>query len=220
MESAVALNYVVPFVPMPPNDPMGRVKSGLLCFSAFHSVEYTRYAFPGGYDWPVRLFMLDRCFLLSRLPLPGGKDLVMINTHNEAFDDGSQREQQMAVLKNLMLEEYAKGNFVITGGDWNQNPVGYQSTDIPRIFSAGDQARSIKPAIEPDFFPEGWKWVFDPNNPSNRDVIASYKRGETRTTIIDFFVVSPNVKVKSINTVDLGFAWSDHQPVKMVFRIN
>ena len=67
--------------------------------------------------------MLDRCFLLSRLALPDGKELVLINTHNEAFDDGSQRNQQMAVLKELMLKEYEKGNYVITGGDWNLNPV-------------------------------------------------------------------------------------------------
>ncbi len=226
-ESVVAVNYKVRFVPMPLNKPMGKVKSGLLSLSAFTSTENTRYAFPGGYSWPTQLFMLDRCFLLTRVPLPSGKDLVLINTHNEAFDDGSHRKKQLALLRELMLTEYAAGNYVITGGDWNQNPVGYFDAiagaegtgELPGIFSTRDNARWIEPEIEPDFFPEGWQWVFDPDIPSNRDVNQIYTRGKTPTTIIDFFVVSPNVSVIDITTADLAFEWSDHQPVKMKFRL-
>jgi endonuclease/exonuclease/phosphatase family metal-dependent hydrolase len=216
MESSIAVNYLVSFVPVPLRNPLGKVKSGLVNFSSFHTLENTRYPFPGGYDWPVRLFMLDRCFLLSRLALPGGKELILINTHNEAFDDGSQRNQQIAVLKELMLTEYEKGNFVITGGDWNLNPVGYKAG----TFGTGDIGRTIEPGIVADFFPDGWKWVFDPETPTNRDVDQFYRRGETPTTIIDFFVVSPNISVEKISTQDLGFEWCDHQPVRMTFRIN
>ena len=220
MESSATVNYLVSFVPVPFRKPLGKVKSGLVSFSSFHTIENTRYAFPGGYDWPVRLFMLDRCFLLSRLAFPDGKELVLINTHNEAFDDGSQRNQQMAVLKKLMLEEYEKGNFVVTGGDWNQNPTGYEITgELPGIFSTGDKGRLIDPPIDPDFFPEGWKWVFDPDIPTNRDVDQIYTRGVTPTTIIDFFVVSPNISVVNVKTEDLGFQWCDHQPVRMEFKL-
>jgi len=215
MESSFTVNYQVSFVPMPLRKPMGHVKSGLVSFSSFKTTENIRYAFPGGYSWPVRLFMLDRCFLLSRISLPGDKELVLINTHNEAFDDGSQRKQQMAVLKNLMLDEYEKGNYVITGGDWNQNPVGYSTGR----FSNSDVGRTIEPAIEPDFFPQDWQWVYDPEIPTNRDVNQVYQKGKTHTTIIDFFVVSPNVEVLEIKTNDLGFEWSDHQPVEMRFGI-
>jgi len=215
MESSSALNYLVSFVPVPLRNPMGKVKSGLVSFSSYHTMENTRYTFPGSYDWPVRLFMLDRCYLLSRLALPGGKDLVLINTHNEAFDDGSQRNREIAVLKEVMLKEYEKGNFVITGGDWNLNPVG----ELPGTFSTGDIWKKIKPAIEADFFPDGWKWVFDPEIPTNRDVDQIYKRGKTPTTIIDFFVVSPNISVEKVKTEDLGFEWSDHQPIRMEFKL-
>jgi endonuclease/exonuclease/phosphatase family metal-dependent hydrolase len=228
MESSLALNYVVSFVPVPVRNPMGKVKSGLVSLSAWHTEENTRYPFPGGYSWPVRLFQLERCFLLSRLSLPGGKELVLINTHNEAFDNGSQRKQQIAVLKDLMLAEYKKGNYVVTGGDWNMNPVGFLPTNLPGVFRpgnnellfrSGDIRREIEPRFEPDFFPADWKWVFDPEMPSNRDVDQTYTRGKTPTTIIDFFVVSPNISVEKISTQDLGFAWSDHQPVIMEFKI-
>jgi endonuclease/exonuclease/phosphatase family metal-dependent hydrolase len=217
MESAVALNYLVRFVPVPLRNPMGRVKSGLVSLSAWHTSENTRYPFPGGYSWPVRLFQLDRCFLLSRIALPGGKELVLINTHNEAFDNGSQRKQQIAVLKELMLAEYKKGNYVVTGGDWNQNPP---MAELPLNFSSGDISRTIEPQIEKDFFPEGWKLAYDAEFPSNRNVDEPYTRGKTPTTIIDFFVVSPNISVEKISTRDLGFEWSDHQPVIMRFKIN
>lgn len=215
MESSVALNYVVSFVPVPFRNPMGTVKSGIVSLSAWHTIENIRYPFPGGYSWPVRLFQLKRCFLLSRLALPNGKELVLINTHNEAFDNGSQRKQQIAVLKDLMLAEYAKGNYVVTGGDWNMNPV----AQLPQVYSNGDIGRTIEPRFEPDFFPEQWKWAFDLKIPSNRNVDGPYTRGKTPTTIIDFFVVSPNISVENVSTQDLGFAWSDHQPVIMKFKI-
>jgi endonuclease/exonuclease/phosphatase family metal-dependent hydrolase len=178
---------------------------------------------------------LDRCFMLSRIPLPEGKEMVLINTHNEAFDDGSQRTKQLAVLKDMMFAEYAKGNFVIVGGDWNQNPVGYGDLAIGRFgdlaigrlddleiwrFGDLDVGRTIEPAIEPGFLPSEWQWVFDPEIPTNRDVDAPYERGKTKTTIIDFFVVSPNVKVLGVRTDDLGFEWADHQPVEMKFRLS
>jgi endonuclease/exonuclease/phosphatase family metal-dependent hydrolase len=218
MECATAVNYKVSFVPVPLRNPMGKVNSGLVSFSRFHTEDNTRYAFLTSYPWPTQLVMLDRCFLLSRIHLTNGKDLVLINTHNEAFDDGSQRKEQLAVLRKIMLEEYSKGNFVVTGGDWNQNPVGFGDLAIGR-FSTSDIRRVIEPAIEADFFPEGWQWVFDPNIPSNRDVLGPYERGKTKTTIIDFFVVSPNVKVLDIRTDDLQFQWSDHQPVRMKFKL-
>ena len=79
--------------------------------------------------------------------------------------------------------------------------------------------RRIEPAIEADFLPGDWQWVFDPSLPTNRDVDAPYERGKTKTTIIDFFVVSPNVEVIQVKTTDIGFEWADHQPVEMKFKL-
>lgn len=216
MESLFAFNYIVPYVIVPVKSPMGKVNSGILSFSAFHTTQNTRYGFPTSYAWPVNLMQLDRCFMLSRVSLPGGKELLLINTHNEAFDDGSQRKKQLAVLRDMMLTEYLKGNFVVVGGDWNQNPVGYSIERLPMA----DVRRTIEPAIEADFLPQDWQWVFDPELPTNRDVDAPYERGKTKTTIIDFFVVSPNVEVIEVKTTDLGFEWADHQPVEMRFRLS
>lgn len=206
-----AVNYQVPFVPVPLNNPMGRVKSCLATFSRLKTAENTRHAFGGGYSWPVRLFMLDRCFLLSRVKLASGHDLVLINTHNEAFDDGSQRKQQLEHLRQVMLDEFEKGNYVVAGGDWNMNPVGFD----PAAITTGDATMLIEPAIDHGFMPEGWRWTYDSAIPSNRAVDQPYRKGVTPVTIIDFFVTSPNIQVNSIETDYLGFGPADHHPVKI-----
>ena len=213
--SAFGLNYEVFFVPQPLTQPMGKVKSGITLFSRFSPGECYRMALPGQYAWPVQLFMLDRCFILARYPLSGGKELVVINTHNEAFDKGDMRHQQLQYLSSVMLDEYRKGNYVVAGGDWNMNPPGYEKQDI----SEGYVPRSINPEPDPEAFPKGWKWVYDPDTPTNRDVDQPYVEGVTPVTIIDFFVHSPNVKSLEVHTLDLGFRWSDHNPVMMRCRL-
>jgi endonuclease/exonuclease/phosphatase family metal-dependent hydrolase len=213
--SVFAANYVVPFVPVPLTRPMGKVKSGITLFSKYMPSDCRRGALPGQYSWPKRLFMLDRCFILARFPVRDGKELVIINTHNEAFDGGDIREQQMKHLRAVMFGENDKGNYVVAGGDWNMNPAEYEAGE----FGSGDVAMVIEPRLDPRFFRRNWHWAFDPRLPTNRDVIAAYQRGETPTTIIDFFVTSPNIEVLEVRTMDLEFKWSDHNPVMIRFRL-
>ena len=209
--SCFATNYNVKFVPMPLDNPMGKVLAGLASFSKFKSTESTRYQFPGNYSWPNRIYFLDRCFLLQRFPTKNGKELVVINTHNSAYDDGNLKKQQMAFMKNVLLNEYNKGNYVVVGGDWNQCPPGFDNmTFAPANGDSYDQV-----SIAPDFLPKDWQWVFDPTVATNRKLATPYKAGESFTTVIDFFLVSPNIRVEEVRGVDLEFAYSDHQPVLM-----
>jgi endonuclease/exonuclease/phosphatase family metal-dependent hydrolase len=211
-ESDFAVNYKAAFVPIPLSEPMGNVLGGILTMSRFKSAEATRYSYPSSYGWPKQLFMLNRCLLFTRFNVKGGRQLVLINTHNSAFDDAAEmRKEELSLLKKTILAEYQKGNYVIAGGDWNQNPVPYDSTAL----NDGNLAKCIYPGIPAGFLPEGWKWAYDPLNATNRDVNAPYSHGKTRTTIIDFFVLSPNVKLKSVRTLETGFEFSDHQPVEM-----
>lgn len=204
-----AKNYDVWYVPVPVYAPMGRVESGMVVFSLYHSTEAFRYSFPPDAAWPKRLFFFSRCYILSRYKV-GDKDLVIINTHNSAYDEsGAAKRVQMEMLKKCMLDEYQKGNYVISGGDWNINPSGFNPVQI----TTGDVMKIIPPVTEKDFFPEGWKWAYDSTTPTNRDVSTSYYKGKTKTTIIDYFIVSPNVDIIEVNTIQTEFKFSDHQPV-------
>jgi endonuclease/exonuclease/phosphatase family metal-dependent hydrolase len=200
------------WVPVPPQRPMGKVKSGLVTLSKFLPSTVKRVSFESSYSWPMRLFQLKRCYLETRYNTTDGKELVLINTHNSAFDDAaSLREKELNTLRSRMLDEYAKGNYVIIGGDWNQNPASFDSTFVLTTY----KSKTIKPGIPEDFTPEGWKYAYDPLHTTNRDVNIPYTEGETITSLIDFFVISPKVNLQYVKTVQTGFVEADHQPVVM-----
>jgi len=211
-----AKNYDVDFVPFPLASPMGKVIAGLATFSKHQPVKAIRYAFTANFSWPTRIFMLDRCFLLSRFKLKNGKELVLINTHNSAFDNTTElRKTELQQLKEKMLEEFNKGNYVIAGGDWNQNPLGFNEKNI----ISSEASHSIDPPMDKQILPIEWKWIFDPAIPTNRDANTPYETKKTKTTIIDFFVVSPNVAVISNKTIQTGFQYSDHQPIYLKVKL-
>ncbi len=211
--SFTGINYQVPYVPLPFKEPMGRVTSGLQSLSAHPAEISVRRSFPGNYAWPKNLFMLDRCFLVNRYPLPQG-ELLIINTHNSAYDDGTLRLEQMHYLRDFILKEYEKGNFVLVGGDWNQCPPGI-NTSIPGYNF--DKESFIE--IPHDFLPEGWTWAWDPQVPTNRRVKTPFDKDQSLTTIIDYYLLSPNLQPERIKTLDMQFRYSDHQPVLLSFSL-
>jgi endonuclease/exonuclease/phosphatase family metal-dependent hydrolase len=208
--SYFGMNYDVFYVPIPITDPMGKVNSGLQTLSRQEPVSVFRYSFPGNYPFPKNLFMLDRCFMVNTYQLNNGKELLIINTHNSAYDDGSLRKMQMLYLKKFLETEFQKGNYIIVGGDWNQSPPDFKPEYTSDVF---DDVNLTK--LDPEYLPSGWSWVYDGKVPTNRRVMIPYKRGETPTTVIDFFLVSPNIRVHDVRAIDLGFEFSDHQPVLM-----
>ncbi|HPH63210.1 MAG TPA: hypothetical protein PLN63_06295 [Paludibacteraceae bacterium] len=210
-----AYNYKVQFIPEPFTNPMGKVNAGLATYTAFSPALCERYTFPFNFSWPLKIFMLDRCFMTSRIKTNNGKELVVINTHNSAFDDnGSIRKAELNYFRNFLLAEYNKGNYVIVGGDFNQSPVGLKTEFEGQPFDFDDFV-----SIPDTLLPIGWKYSFDNRIASNRRVVAAYKKGETKVTLIDFFITSPNIKMESIECKDLGFEFSDHNPVIGKFRI-
>lgn len=207
--SLFCYNYKSVFVPVPLSNPYGKVMSGLMTFSQKNPYSAARVSLGGQYPWPKRLFMPTRALLETRFLLPSGKTLVIFNTHCEAFDTGNLRKVEMDTIRALALREYALGNAVIVGGDWNQNPPSV-TTPHTEYFNPIE--------ISKDQMPNDWHWVFV-NKPTNRYNYEPYQPGKTLTTILDFFLVSPNIKALSIERIDLGFAHSDHNPVVMKFML-
>lgn len=210
----LARNYDVSFVPVPVKSPMGHVESGIVSLSRFIPESVTRYAFPVNFSWPTLLFMLDRCFMVARFNMKSGKQLLIINTHNSAFDNGVLSTEELKYLSGFIQQEYEAGNYIITGGDWNQSPPAFQPQFLHNRF---DSAGLIR--IDRKLLPDGWQWVYDPTTPSNRRVDFPYDEATTRTTVIDQFLISPNVELVKVRTLDRGFENSDHQPVTARFRL-
>ena len=209
-----AVNYNSKFVPVPFLNPMGKVNSGLVTFSKYSVKQAQRLATPGSYSWPKKLFMLKRCFLITRYNVENDKELVLLNIHNSAFDDADEfRKEELKFLKIFILNEYENGNYVVAGGDWNQNPPGSTIKNIRNY-----KSKEVWP-IEEDYLPDGWNWAYDPYMPTNRDVKVPFDKNTTNTTILDFFLVSPNIKIVEIKTIDMGFEFSDHQPVITILML-
>lgn len=213
--ASFAANYKNKRVPLPIAEPWrayGSVNSGLATYSKVQPKENVRYQLPGEFGFPTRLFQLDRCALLSRYPTSFGGDLVLVNLHNSAYDsDGSMKRQQMQFLRELALREYEAGNYVILGGDWNQVPPFFP---FDKFMPGKSQGYSQIP-IEADYLPETWLYGYDPDTPTNRKTKEAYQQFKTFETLIDFFVVSPNLRIRKVEGVAQGFAFSDHQPVRM-----
>ncbi len=174
-----------------------------------------RIALPGISDFPKKIFYLERCLLMQRYKLPSGKELIVINTHYEAYDDGSVKKQQMELTRKLVEEEYAKGNYVVIGGDWNIAPPDFnvhtfekEKEDDPLYLMNNDKS-----------FMPGWTYAFDPTIATNRKNKTAFDPAKTFTTVIDYYLLSPNIETVEVKGQDMGFAYSDHQPVKLTVRL-
>ncbi len=209
------VNYKVRWVPVPLLEPWhayGTVTSGLATYSSVKPSGSVRYQLPGRFSWPARMFMLDRCLGVSRFALENGKELVVINVHNEAYDKGGEiKRQQLNFIRQLLEKEYRKGNYIVAGGDWNQSPPFFKPQSLQPVHSSF----SKQIPLDPDFMPPAWRWVYDPSHPTNRSLKKPYLKGESEVALIDFFLISPNIRVHRVKTMDQQFRASDHQPVWM-----
>lgn len=209
-----AYNYSCPFVPIP-MPPIGKVHSGLYTVTNGLQIERAeRISLPCPFTWPTRIANLKRCLLASYLPIAGSdKQLVLINLHLEAYDSGEGKIAQTKQLFDFMASEYEKGNYVIAGGDFNQifpgNLARYPNTHA-ELWEPG--------VLDAELLPSGWALVYDLSVPTCRLLNQPYDPADsvgTQYYVIDGMIVSPNVEVESVETVDAQFENSDHNPVRV-----
>jgi len=208
--SSYALNYSCDFVPYP-LPPIGRVHSGLQTMSRFYVDSAQRIALPCPFSWPVSAANLKRCLLVNYVPLEGSdKQLVLVNLHLEAYDDGEGKAAQTQMLMDFLTGEYEKGNYVIAGGDFNQTFPGALDA-----FPIKDASLWTPGVLEGDILPEGWQFACDLSTPSCRLLNQPYDPDSESTQfyVIDGFILSPNVELDSVETLDRQFQYTDHNPV-------
>lgn len=214
--AAFTPNFDVKFLPFPFTNPIGKVYGGLLSLSRYYPSLSQRIALPGITDFPRRYFYLDRCLLVQRFPVAGGKELVVVNAHFEAYDEGGTvKKAQRAVTKRILEEEYAKGNYVVVGADWNIAPPDF---DVLKWEKQKEEDALYLMKNDSVYIP-GWSYVYDPSVATNRKNNFPFNPQTTFTTVIDYYFVSPNIEVEEVKTTDMQFDYSDHQPVKLRVRL-
>ncbi len=209
--TAFAKNFDVFFIPYP-IPPMGRMEAGIQTLSKYEISSAERIALPSPFSWPSRVGNLKRCLLVSRVPIEGSdKEFVFVNLHLEAYDDGAGKAAQTALLANFIQEEYEKGNYVVAGGDFNQTFSNIDTTIYPVLGEDYWQAG----LINVDDFEEGWQFAMDTTHPTCRSLDRPYD-GDAENFqfyMLDGFIVSKNLTIDRIETIDENFENSDHNPV-------
>ena len=107
--SSFAPNYKVKFIPSPTiiGTQYGSVHSGLAIYSQYTIHESERVSLPGNYQWPKKVFFLDRCMLVTKIKNNDGKTIVLINTHKSAYDKGGfLKKEQLDFIKDYGVREY------------------------------------------------------------------------------------------------------------------
>ena len=214
-DRAFAVNFHSAYLMYPLNDFHGKTTAGIVTYSRYNITESVRRSYPVD-DGLAKFFDLDRCFMLNRIPVEGGRELVLINSHMSAYDEGGAiREQQLRLLNEVIAEEYGKGNYVVVGGDFN-----HELADSLGTFPSEQQTPEWAYPLTDDILAEGFRIVATKEGTGTcRAAEIPYEKGVNYLTVPDGFIVSDNVETISIENIDTGFAFSDHNPVKFTFKL-
>ena len=214
-----AENFHSAYLLYPFNDPHGKTTAGIATFSKYKMTSATRISYPVDESFPNKYFDLDRCFSINRFQVGENKQLVMINSHMSAFDEGGLvRQQQLIKLNQILTEEYSKGNYVIVGGDFNH--------DIANTSEMYETTQNIPDwvyKLDKEDLPEHFDFAAASDDPSCRSTDIPYVKGVNYSVTLDGFIVSDNVEVESvtnlINGVSADFKHSDHNPATLTFKL-
>lgn len=118
-----AFYWKMPYVPHPRIH--GSVGMKLSVISKYKLVSGMRYSLPQAPHPPiVRWFQFRRAMLEVRLPMEGGKDLVLMNSHLDAFlQDGLVKKQEVEFLDQHFAS--LDSTLWFFGGDMNLLPPGF-----------------------------------------------------------------------------------------------
>lgn len=161
---------------------------------------------PDVYYWGVA----RRDYSVHLARVDGAVKWSVLNVHLSAFDEDGLREKQAREIFALAEAERKEGRCVVVGGDWNMRLT---STNFPH--ATEERFQFWLRDLPEDLKPEGWRWAYDPRVPTVRTLHQPYQPGVTYRTIVDGFLVAPEMEVLSVETLDLDFENADHNPVRL-----
>lgn len=235
-DSTFAINFHSAYLPYPLYDMHGIANAGLATLSKYKIQSAKRYEYTIS-DSLSKLFDLDRCFSEIIVDIEGSdKKLHIVNSHMSAYDKGGViRAKQIEELNAYMKECQEKGDYVVIGGDYNHDLItynpnfSYTKDDIPFYVNkkAPDWVSYFYDENGTSEFIDGYSIVTSDNNPTCRNNDMEWEPGKTFTCVVDGYIVSNNIEIVYIENVQTkqgnkgydGFAYSDHEPVYMQFKL-
>ncbi len=207
-------NYDSPYFLYPFGEPIGANRSGIMTMSEYNISDAVRRSLPIE-ESLYKYLDLDRAYTVSRVNADNGRELVLYNVHLSAYtSDGSIADEQMKLLAVDMQAELEKGNYVIAAGDFNKDLL----IDSSKYFEREEGDYTWAKAFDTSLLPDGVSLHTGSNFPTCRNADSAYRADGTDFVLsVDGFLVSSNVEVVSCKTLELGFAYSDHNPVSLEF---
>ncbi len=208
-----AYNYNSAFVPKPLREPIGKVESGVVIMTKYLPEEVTRYQYPSKFPFPVSAFNLKRCLLTAQFKTSDGKQIIIGNTHNTAYDTGGMREKEISFIGKL-FENYQNSNtsFVI-GGDWNQYPPEY----IPAPEEL-DSSEFMTIKLDDSVLSQYANIRHHSGEKTLRHLNVPYGE-ESVLTVTDYYMVSKDISSSDAEVIPLNYRNSDHNPVRINIRL-
>lgn len=195
--------FWVPFVPVPPKNPMGAVQMHLSVFSRFALSDGERVALsPLREPMARRIFNLRRALMQVSMPVAGARPLTLFQTHLSAFSlgDGTLARQVSTVLEHV---DRAPGASLLVG-DFNSLPPG---DDPRRLGDAAALYEESTTPVQPLY--DALDVLFPPTSPVNTYVPWGSMRAD-RT--IDY-AFGRELDAADVRVVAGAARWSDHLPV-------
>ena len=224
--STYAENFHTAKLLYPFSDPIGKSVSGILTLSRYKIDSSVRRSFPITSSFPDKFFDLDRCFSLNYIPVDGSdKYLTLLNLHMSAYDKGGKiRAKQLEMLNEVLTSERDKGNFVIAGGDFNHCLIADNFSSDEEALNYFESKQKVpdwvkNSILHSDEIATGYSIASPMNEATCRGADIPYQKGINYSTVIDGFIVSDNIEIIQKKTIDTQYAYSDHNPVYLEFKL-
>lgn len=209
-----AFYHQAAFVPHPRI--MGRVGMKLSIISRYPIVKARRHQLSLMPNfWVMQQFNLKRCVLEATVKMDNGEELVLLNTHLDAFAQGTNTmENQVKEVATLLDRLEKEGKKWLIGGDFNLLPHAKAFYALPEYFRVYYKLPSeitslinkyqVVPTMEQmNGSPEKYYTHF-PNDP----------RAKQPDRTIDYIFLSKGLKIINSEVLQKG-TWhiSDHLPI-------
>ena len=217
--SVFAVNYDSAYLMYPFNSPHGASKAGILTLSKTDISSAVRRSLPIS-ESVTKLLDLDRCYSKARVSVENGKELVLYNVHLSAYGGSDEiRAAQMNMLFSDIKDEYDKGNYCVTGGDFNHDFTGDSTQKLNGGMSVDfGWAQPFPVDMLPDCIVRADDYSHEEAIPTCRNCDVPYEKGNF-TIIVDGFLVTKNVNIVSVSNISTDFVYSDHNPVVLEFEL-
>lgn len=205
----------VPFPPWPPSVHYGPIYSGLALLSRYPIIDHETIPLPPPAKNAVyRALYLRRVIQRTRVELPGGRPVTVLNLHLEPFDQENRRRH--AEIAATICESIADPLIVM--GDCNAPPEyatirsGFSSEAESADFSTDETIRVLTEET-------GLSTVFDQTRYLRNEAAALTFPSDAPVVTLDYILHSDSFEAEDASVIRSNARGSDHLPIAARLRL-